>query len=236
MNRAQLYFLVIALAVSAVGLSVSFLELRTVSADGEEGKFLTSLSGSENSQGALLESQLSLNAFLPLLGPWRTGCTEPDTSGKLTLDELFGQAQLCAADSPLLHGIYARPGYSRLEGAVGGIWIPLGLLAIAGFFVLGRVRPRSVSSKKPPAKLIDEEHPTASISPPSSQSDNPGGQLPSPREQSDLSSIACVVMVVFPIVLIAELPSTLLASRFRYPRWVFAAHCLFALSALARRA
>jgi hypothetical protein len=137
----------------------------------------------------------------------------------------FGEAIIEPGSVPrvAISGLYPRGKMIPDEAAIGGLLVPFLLLVAAGYLALGGSRAgRRHSGAAPVGAAVEGLSPV--VAAPISPSPPPAWAAGAGRaDASDFwFGIAIVASVINPVFFVLDLPSLMLLSRLRFPRWLFA--------------
>jgi hypothetical protein len=114
-----------------------------------------------------------------------------------------------------ISGLYPRGSMTPNEAAIGGLLVPFLLLVAAGYVALGTSRAGGRRSGAAPASAVVERLPLGVAS--SSMASR------APADASEIiAKLVPVILVIFPVIFALDMPSVMLLSRLRFPRWLFA--------------
>lgn len=240
-NNSQRTFLIGACILLAIGLVLFCFDYRVVPDDTLEGSLLIQIAQTPGPQRELFEQKLESDAqfrgLIPVIDFGAVKLTTPDwPQGYLPTEKEFFDAF-----TPRHRALFPRLGLTRLDAEIGGVLAPLLLAIAAGYLMLGIGKkslveePRFMPAGNAPIapSILGRE---GMLSAPAI-SPRPQAIANSDKssEQSSLSAIALTEklaqfgMAIFPVLLVIDLQSMMLLSRFKYPRWVFVVHCLYAM-------
>lgn len=231
MNAPQRWFLVASFILVAASLALYCTEYRVIDPYSREWPIRVLLESTDETDRetlrARLESDPATRAAIPLISLAQPRPEPRPTNRPLTEDEALKEF------SPRpFGGIYARTGLTRSQAMVGGILAPILLLVGAGYLALG-VRTKKLRT---PITQAEAEIDTATDDQFHGDNDCPETRSGSDQllnlaeRRSRLSDTAVVAMAFLPTLLVIDMSAMILLTQRRYPRWVFAVHCLYALA------
>lgn len=159
------------------------------------------LDGYRSAQGRLVE--IRLNEPLRDLPP-----------ALIKFDER-SSARFSGSGFVTVSGLYPRSGLDFGEGVLGGLLVPILLTIVAMYLALGASRTRREAAKVASPAWTWAPPPAGQPAPAAIASE--GGNA---KEWT--ARMATVAIVILPLLYVLDMPSVMLAMRFRFPRRVFA--------------